>query len=192
MPANLDITVLCRIAVATLLAVSVLGKVADRGRDARALLVGAWPKTHAFGSWVIVATAALELSSLVMLLVPTTASAGGALAASIGLGGAGAIVVARRRGYDGSCGCFGAFDRSQVGLIHVIRAASLFVIGISVAVLANIEHTGGINAPEMIAGVGLGILWLIVFSAAEAIAAVGAATNRLKSQQPSSGQVGGS
>lgn len=192
MPTSVDVTAVCRVVVATLLVVSVAGKLADRGYDARELLAGAWPKTRGVSTWIVAAILVLELSSALMLFVSMTAGAGAALAAAIGLGGAFMILVARQRGYEGSCGCFGALDRSQAGPIQVTRVASLFVLGMSILVLANIVQNGRINVPEMITGVGLGIIWLIVFGAAEAIARVGATTNRLKGRQLSGGQGGGS
>lgn len=189
---SVDVIAVCRVALAALLTVSVAGKIANRGFDTRELMAGAWDNSRGAGAWIVTAIVGVELSSALMLLASMTAGTGGTLAAAIGLGGAVTIIVARRRGYEGSCGCFGALDRSRAGLTQVLRAASLFLMGTYIAAVADIGRIAPTNLPSVITGVGLAIIWLIVFGGAEAIANVGVTTSRLKAQQVVAGSKGGS
>jgi len=141
-----------RAVLVVVFAVAVVGKLRHRSgwREFVSSLRGFDVLPSAAVRPVAAVVAALEVTAVVMLLVPDTVVAGYALAAALLVGFAAAMTVSLRRGARPVCRCFGGRG-STIGPVHVGRNVGLALAAVAGAVLRLLDGASPQPAPAVLA-----------------------------------------
>src|SRR5215831_10208496 len=95
-------------------------------------------------SLAVVVAAAAELAIAILWLVPPLTHAAGAVTIATLMLFTGAMVVARRRGYTGDCGCDGLLTRGRIGTAAYVRN---LLLGVA-ATVATIAASTSLGVPN--------------------------------------------
>jgi Methylamine utilisation protein MauE len=115
---------------------------------------------HRFAPFVAAAVAATELLAGILLWIPSSRAAGGALAVLIWFGYLGLILRAIAQGRrDVDCGCSFGAERRPLGTYHVVRNAVLTGAALLVAGACAAGATGPVIASQIPAALALLVLY---------------------------------
>jgi peroxiredoxin len=161
-----------RLALAGVLAVAAVGKLADVAGSRRALRDFRVP--DALVAPLALALPAAELLLALALVVPSTASGGALAALALFTGFTAALAVSLRRGRSAPCHCFGRLHSAPVGPRTLARTAALAAAAGALAAIARTEPgpgpLAGLASLRPTAAVGLalgaGLLATVVAGAA--------------------------